>query len=238
MNLIENLSTHNSRESSPSSRHSGQVDNQSSNNHQVTPFYSFRPHPWHGLEVGPQPDEGRINAFIEITPFDLVKYEIDKKTGFMRVDRPQRTSSTPPTLYGFVPRTYSGPRCAKLAGLPTGDGDPLDICVLSERPINRAEVILEVRVVGGLLMEDGGEADDKIVAVLKDDAIWSDARDISDIPSRIVERLQHYFLTYKMKIGEKESSVHVHTIYGAEHAIKVVEASIADYNEIYGKVQK
>lgn len=95
---------------------------------------------------------------------------------------------------------------------------------------------MEVRVVGGLLMEDGGEADDKIVAVLKDDAIWSDARDISDIPNRIVERLQHYFLTYKMKIGEKESSVKVHTIYGAEHAIKVVEASIADYNEIYGKV--
>ena len=54
----------------------------------MAPFYSFRPHPWHGLEVGPQPDEGRINAFIEITPFDLVKYEIDKKTGFMRVDRP------------------------------------------------------------------------------------------------------------------------------------------------------
>ena len=95
---------------------------------------------------------------------------------------------------------------------------------------------MEVRVVGGLLMEDGGEADDKIVAVLKDDAIWSDARDISDIPSRIVERLQHYFLTYKMKIGEKESSLKVHTIYGAEHAIKVVEASIADYNEIYAKV--
>ncbi len=69
---------------------------------------------------------------------------------------------------------------------------------------------MEVRVVGGLLMEDGGEADDKIVAVLKDDAISSDARDISDIPSRIVERLQHYFLTYKMKIGEKESKCHVH----------------------------
>jgi inorganic pyrophosphatase len=95
---------------------------------------------------------------------------------------------------------------------------------------------MEVRVVGGLLMEDGGEADDKIVAVLKDDAIWSDARDIKDIPSRIIERLQHYFLTYKMKIGEKESSVQVNTIYGAEHAIKVVEASIADYDEIYAKV--
>ena len=84
-------------------------------------------------------------------------------------------------------------------------------------------------------MEDGGEADDKIVAVLKDDAIWQDARDVKDLPQRLVERLQHYFLTYKMKIGEKESSVKVHKIYGIEHARKVVEASIADYNETYGK---
>jgi len=102
----------------------------------------------------------------------LVKYEIDKTTGFLRVDRPQRTSSTPPTLYGFIPRTYCGNRVAKLAGLAKGDGDALDVCILSERPINRAEILMEVRVVGGLLMEDGGEADDKIVAVLKDDAIW------------------------------------------------------------------
>jgi inorganic pyrophosphatase len=235
--MQENLSTKNSDSEPSSLRNSGQVlETAPIHHHEVTPFYSFRPHPWHGLEVGPAPEEGRINAFIEITPFDLVKYEIDKKTGFMRVDRPQRTSSTPPTLYGFIPRTYSGPRCAKLAGLPKGDGDPLDICVLSERPINRAEVIMEVRIVGGLLMEDGGEADDKLVAVLKDDAIWSEARDIKDIPKLIVERLQHYFLTYKMKIGEKESSVHVNTIYGYEHALKVVEASIADYNEYYGKL--
>ncbi len=202
--------------------------------HEIYAFHQFRPHPWHGLEVGRSyPDW--INAFIEITPFDLVKYEIDKKTGFMRVDRPQRTSSTPPTLYGFIPRTYSGERCAKLAGLIKGDGDPLDVCVLSERPINRAEVIMEVRVIGGLLMEDAGEADDKIVAVLKDDAIWSDVKDIKDIPSLIIERLQHYFSTYKMKIGEKESTTKIHKVYGAEHAFKVVQASVEDYNEIYGK---
>jgi inorganic pyrophosphatase len=112
----------------------------------------------------------------------LVKYEIDKASGFIRVDRPQRTSSTPPTLYGFIPRTLCAERVAKLAGLPKGDMDPLDICVLSERPINRGEVIMEVRLVGGLLMEDGGEADDKIVAVLKDDAIWSEAKNITDLP--------------------------------------------------------
>lgn len=187
--------------------------------------------------MGTNPPD-QVYAFIEITPFDLVKYEIDKQTGFIRVDRPQRSSSTPPTLYGFIPRTLCADRVAKLAGLVKGDMDPLDICVLSERPINRGEVIMEVRVVGGLLMEDGGEADDKIVAVLKDDAIWSEAKNITDLPERLVERLQHYFLTYKMKPNEKKSNVHVHQIYGSEHARRVVEASIADYNEKYGKKGK
>ena len=187
----------------------------------IMPFSQFRPHPWHGLEVGSD-SPNFVNAYIEITPFDLVKYEIDKKTGFLKVDRPQLTSSTPPTLYGFIPRTLSADRCAKVAGLPKGDGDPLDICVLSERPINRAEVILEVKVVGGLLMEDGGEADDKIIAVLKDDAIWNNTKSVEELPAKLIERLQHYFMTYKMKIGEKQSSVKIHKVYGAEHARKVV----------------
>jgi Inorganic pyrophosphatase len=64
-------------------------------------------HPWHGLEIGPNPPE-LVTAFIEITPFDLVKYELDKATGYIRVDRPQRTSSQPRTLYGIIPRTYCG----------------------------------------------------------------------------------------------------------------------------------
>ena len=144
------------------------------------PYYHYRPHPWHGLDAGTSPPD-LVNAYIEITPFDLVKYEVDKRSGFLRVDRPQRTSSTPPTLYGFIPKTLCGSRVAKVGGIQSGDNDPLDICVLSERPIDRVEVILETRVLGGLLMEDNGQADDKIVAVLKDDAIWSEARDISDL---------------------------------------------------------
>ncbi len=195
------------------------------------PHQRFRPHPWHGLSVGPQPPD-LVNAFVEITPFDLVKYEVDKVSGFLRVDRPQRSSSTPPTLYGFIPRTLCGDGVAKVAGLQHGDGDPLDICVLSERPIARAEVILDVRVLGGLLMEDGGEADDKIVAVLKDDAIWSEARDITDLPKRLIERLQHYFVTYKMQPGEKPT-VKVQQIYGVQRARQVVEAAIADYRAAY-----
>jgi inorganic pyrophosphatase len=74
------------------------------------PFYRWRPHPWHGLAVGPNPP----NAYIEITPFDTVKYEIEKSTGYLMVDRPARTSSLPPTLYGLVPQTYCGPRTAAL----------------------------------------------------------------------------------------------------------------------------
>ena len=78
------------------------------------PVFQFRPHPWHGLEVGPEPP-GVLNAFIEITPFDLMKYEVDKVSGYLRVDRPQRSSAQHPALYGFVPRTYCAERVRRLA---------------------------------------------------------------------------------------------------------------------------
>lgn len=198
------------------------------------PFYRWRPHPWHGLEIGP--DAPRIiHAYIEITPFDLVKYEVDKVTGYLRVDRPQRTSSQPPTLYGFIPQTYCGNNVGRLSpNAKQGDNDPLDICVFSERPINRSEVILNARVVGGLLGIDGGDADDKIVAVLENDNVWGDIKDISDLPEVLVERLRHYFSTYKLVPGEEPRMV-VEDVYGREHAMKVVEAAMRDYDEVYGR---
>ena len=189
----------------------------------------YRPHPWHGLEVGPAPPDV-VNAFIEITPFDLMKYEVDKASGYLRVDRPQRSSSQPPTLYGFVPRTYCAERVAKLAPpAQRGDGDPLDICVLSERTIARAEIIVRARVIGGLQMLDGGEADDKIVAVLENDNVWDEARDLGDVPSVFVERLEHYFLTYKLVPGQAPRA-RIQKVYGRAHALKVVRASMADYD--------
>lgn len=197
------------------------------------PFYRWRPHPWHGLEVGPNPPQ-LVHAYIEITPFDLMKYEVDKITGYMRVDRPQRTSSQPPALYGFVPRTYCAERVAKLSSTAAvGDGDPLDICVLSERPINRSEVILTARIVGGLDVNDHGEADDKIIAVLQNDNVWGKAQDITDLPEILIERLRHYFGTYKMIPGE-ESQLKVERVYGVDHARQVVEAAMADYFDEYG----
>jgi inorganic pyrophosphatase len=175
-----------------------------------------------------------VNAFVEITSFDTIKYEVDKKTGYMRVDRPQRSSSLPPSLYGFVPRTYCGDRVGQLSEYTDiGDGDPLDICVLSERPIDRSEVILKARVVGGLHMIDEGEADDKIISVLSNDQYYKNVTDISEIPEVLIERLRHYFATYKMIPG-KEVDVSVERVYGKEEAYKVIEASVKDYDEMFG----
>ena len=112
-----------------------------------------------------------------------------------------------------------------------GDDDPLDICVISDRPVDRAELLLNARVVGGLPMIDGGEADDKILAVLEGDHIWSQVDDVAELPSSIVERLRHYFSTYKVLPGE-DSKVQVGPAYGRDHAMKVIEQSMADYAEL------
>lgn len=197
------------------------------------PFYRWRPHPWHGLEIGPNPPS-LVHAYIEITPFDTVKYEIDKKTGYLKVDRPQRTSSHPPTLYGFIPRTYCGPQVGRLSPKSArGDGDPMDICVLTERHVDKAEVILEARVVGGLQMVDGGEADDKIIAVLANDPVYGNIHDIGDLPDVLVERLRHYFMTYKLVPG-KEIDVSIDVIFDREHAEKVIKAAMDDYLDEFG----
>ena len=197
------------------------------------PFFRWRPHPWHGLPVGPQPPH-IVHAYIEITPFDLVKYEVEKTTGYLRVDRPQRSSSQPPTLYGFIPRTFCGDRVSQLTrAAGRGDGDPLDICVISERPITKSEVILNVRVVGGMLMVDNGEADDKIIAVLANDLFWESAQDIDDLPKVLVERLRHYFSTYKLVPG-KEAQTFIEEVYDAKRAMQVVEAAMQDYEDAYG----
>ncbi len=197
------------------------------------PFYRWRPHPWHGLEVGVDVPN-IVNAFVEITSFDTIKYEVDKKTGYMRVDRPQRSSSLPPSLYGFIPRTYCGDRVGSLSSqTKIGDGDPLDICVLSERPIDRSEVILSARVVGGLHMIDEGEADDKIISVLSNDQYYKDINDVEDLPEIIIERLRHYFGTYKMIPGQK-LDVNVERVYGKEEAANVIKAAIEDYDDMFG----
>lgn len=199
------------------------------------PFFRWRPHPWHGLEPGPRSPEV-VSAYIEITPFDTVKYEIDKATGYLRVDRPQRGAATPPTLYGFIPRTYCGKRVAALSapGVERADGDPLDICVMSERAINRSDIVLNARVIGGIQMIDNGEADDKIVAVLDNDLVWGNAKELSDLPPALLERLTHYFSTYKLVPGSP-NKVRLAGSYSHAHAASVIIASQEDYTEVYGE---
>ncbi len=197
------------------------------------PFYKWRPHPWHGLEIGPNPPEV-VHVFVEMTPFDTVKYEVDKVTGFLRVDRPQRTSSIPPNLYGFIPRTYCGDNVAKLMkGAKRGDGDPLDICVISERAIAKSEVILNARVIGGIPMIDNGEADDKIIAVLDKDNIWSEVDHITHLPKVMVERLTHFFSTYKI-VPNSPIKVQIGKAYNKSHALKVINAAVRDYKDRFG----
>ena len=196
----------------------------------------FKCHPWHGVNIGPDAPN-RVTCYIEIVPTDTVKYEVDKATGYLKVDRPQRFSNFCPTLYGFVPRTYCGERVAACAlGGPRvtrGDGDPLDICVLTDRAISRGEILLRARAIGGLRMVEREEADDKIVAVLIGDPTFGDLTDLAQLQRPVVDRLRHYFLTYKAIPGESPSQITVDPVYDAAAARTVLEAAREDYRATF-----
>jgi inorganic pyrophosphatase len=200
----------------------------------------FQAHPWHGVAPGPDAPEV-VNAYIEIVPTDAVKYELDKASGHLKVDRPQRFSSFPPTLYGFIPQTFCGDRVAELCrarvGLAEGiqgDGDPMDICVLTERPAAHAGFLVRARPVGGLRMVDGREADDKIIAVLEKDVSYGHIEDLADAPAGLVERLQHYFLTYKQLPQESPRRVEIAEVYDRAAALETIRRSVEDYRARYG----
>lgn len=198
----------------------------------------YKSHPWHGVPIGENAPE-IVTAFIEIVPTDTVKYEIDKLTGYLKIDRPQKYSNIVPALYGFVPKTYCGDAIAEFARqqsgreVSEGDGDPLDICVLCESTIPHGDIICQAIPIGGLRLLDKGEADDKIIAVLKDDLIYGKYHDISDLPQAVVNRLQHYFLTYKNLPGEK-MTCEIANVYGREEAHRVIKFAITDYLNNFG----
>jgi inorganic pyrophosphatase len=195
----------------------------------------FKPHPWHGISMGNHAPE-TVTCYIEIVPADSVKYEIEKTTGYLKVDRPQRFSSFSPCLYGLIPRTYCGARVAAIAAEKAkrfgiqGDHDPLDICVITEKTITHGDILLEAIPIGGLRMLDGEEADDKIIAVLKGDAVFGAIHDISDCPEGLVQRIVHYFLTYK-QMPDAAGACEVTQVYGRREAHHVIMESKADYDE-------
>lgn len=196
----------------------------------------YKSHPWHGVEIGKNAPEV-ITVFIEMVPTDTVKYEVDKDTGYLTIDRPQKFSSILPALYGFIPKTYCGESLAKISNDAlkrkeiVGDKDPLDICILTEKEITHGDILLQAKPIGGFRMIDGKEADDKIIAVLKGDAVYGNYKDIDDIPHAVIERLKHYFLTYKDMPGEKEDTCEITDIYDKETAFKVIEAAAKDYKD-------
>lgn len=203
-------------------------------------FYRlFKPHPWHGVPLGDQAPE-RLHAFIEIVPTDTVKYELHKDTGYLTVDRPQEFSNVVPSLYGFLPQTYCGERVAALCRARTeragivGDGDPMDVCVLSEKVFSHGDLFLRAVPIGGFRMIDNDEADDKIVAVLEGDGTYGGYHELADLPEPLVARLKHYFLTYKQAPEAVEREVEIPHVYGRREAYEVIERSREDYRELFG----
>ncbi len=196
----------------------------------------YKAHPWHGISIGDQAPNV-VTTFIEIVPTDTVKYEIDKESGYLKIDRPQKFSSLVPALYGFLPQTYCDEEVAQLARhhsgreIATGDHDPLDICVLTERNISHGNIILQAIPIGGIRLIDKGEADDKIIAILKGDEVFESWKDLSDCPAALVNRLRHYFLTYKNIPGEGAPTCEIAGIYGREEALEVINASRRDYQK-------
>src|SRR5918911_3332282 len=199
----------------------------------------FQAHPWHGVSPG-RDAPAVVNAYIEIVPTDAVKYELDKLSGHLRVDRPQRFSSFCPTLYGFIPQTFCGDRVGQLCSERVhvegieGDGDPMDICVLSEKAFTHGDFFVRAAPIGGLRMIDGQEADDKIIAVLESDVAYGHFKDINDCPKGLIDRLKHYFLSYKQLPNEAPRRVEIADVYDRAEAMEVIERSLCDYRARYG----
>ena len=196
----------------------------------------FKAHPWHGIELWSDEVKNILNVYIEIVPENRVKYELDKDTGYLKVDRPQKFSNIIPSLYGFLPKTYSKEASAKLASdllgrdNLVGDEDPIDICVLTDRNIRHGDMMLEAIPIGGFRMIDHGEVDDKIIAVLKDDATYGHIKEVNDVPLNVIESLRHYFLTYKEIPKESGvSKVEITEVYGSQKALDVIKAGSVDY---------
>lgn len=197
-------------------------------------------HPWHGVSAGDAAPEV-VRTYIEITPTDTVKYELDKETGLLKVDRPQKFSNVCPTLYGFIPRTFCAEKVAELSAQRlartgiVGDGDPLDICVLTEKHITHVGILLQARPIGGLRLIDRNEADDKIIAVMVGDAAYGAWKDLAEAPSGLIDRLRHYFLTYKQSPDQDAPVTEITDVYNRYEALDVIRRARADYVAHYGE---
>jgi inorganic pyrophosphatase len=199
----------------------------------------FKSHPWHGLDLGPEAPR-KVTVYVEIVPTDTVKYELDKVSGILKVDRPQLFSNVCPSPYGLLPRTLCAERVAAWAEEKSGrtgvvgDDDPLDVLVLTEKDLTHGNILVQAIPIGGLGLLDGDEADDKIVAVLAGDAVYGGVEDISHLPALLVDRLKHYFLTYKQAPEDPRPACELTRVYGRDEAFEVIRRSREDYEARFG----
>lgn len=173
--------------------------------------------PWHDLSIGENAPEV-VNGVIEIPTRSRAKYELDKESGMLILDRVLYSSINYPANYGFIPRTY----CE--------DKDPLDILVYSQIEIVPM-CIVSSRVIGVMRMMDGGESDDKIIAVAENDMSVAHVNDIAELPPHSLREITSFFEDYK-KLENKE--VIVEEMLGREEAIKIVEQNRLDYIRKFG----
>ncbi len=157
-----------------------------------------------------------FSAVIEISKGSSCKYELDKKTGMLRLDRVLYTATHYPANYGFIPRTYAD------------DGDPLDVLVLCSEQIVPMTLV-QVYPIGAMRMLDGGKLDDKIIALPFSDPTYQGVKSIHELPSHIFDEIMHFFTVYK-QLEHKETAVK--TLYDYKEALEIIRTAIDAYEEL------
>lgn len=175
---------------------------------------------WHDVPLGEDAPK-EFNVIIEIPKGSNNKYEIDKDTGLIKLDRANYSSAAYPFDYGFAPQTY------------WEDGDPLDVIVLTTYPLHPG-ILVSVRPVAVIDMVDGGESDYKIIAVPTEDKRWEDVQDLTDVNAHSLKEFQHFFETYKALKG-KPAPVEIKGIMGKKEAEEAVLKSVTLYKEKFAK---
>ena len=173
---------------------------------------------WHDMDPS-QIKPNDFSAVIEISKDSQCKYELDKYTGLLRLDRVLYTSTHYPANYGFIPRTYAD------------DGDPLDVLVLCAKPIQPLTLI-RVYPIGVMRMLDDGHIDDKIIAIPFSDPTYNNVRSIDELPPHILDEMLHFFKVYK-QLENKETDIR--TKYGREEALAIIREAIEAYKEKFGE---
>ena len=173
-------------------------------------------HPWHDLPNNPDTAHEGFNALIEIPKGSKVKYELDKESGLLKVDRVLFSAVHYPANYGFIPRTYAD------------DGDPLDVLVLGQEPVVPM-CIMRARAIGMMEMRDDKGIDDKIIAVHLDDPAFRDYSHIREVPKHTLIELKRFFEDYKTLEKKK---VEIDELQGPFDAAKVIRTAIADYQKL------